>query len=453
MPRRTQRLTAVGGETRRHALPFRIGPRYVAAILTCVVCVALSFGGRGTVAAEEPADPFLMVRKVLTPRAGGPTFGEWVDSLTPEDCKGVEEAIRYGCAFLVKQQGPDGSFLGNADPMLRVGLTALAVLALMDAGHPYGGGSAESVGIRKGISFLRKAQDRLGRLGPDAAERNNHNHGFAMYALVRAFAITGDRGIQRAAQRALDFAAASRNRYLAWRYGVTPGDNDTDVTGVMMLAHAEARTLNRADDRPDGEELFVLDDEVYDGTRTWLDKMTDNNTGRVGYVVRGMGVSRYPQIQGVGDSKYPPEFSEAMTAVGGWLRLQMREDPTRDLNTQRAMALVAKVAPAEKVHRRTIDQYYWYWGARFASELDHWDKKTYTQLDAWRAAVVRALLGRQEPALGADLMRGGSWAPEGAWGSVGGRIYSSAFAVSTLRWAASRGGQRLVRGQGTREAP
>ena len=41
-----------------------------------------------------------------------------------------------------------------------------------------------------------------------------------------------------------NFIALARNPYFAWRYGVKPGDNDTSVSGWMMMALKSAKMIN-----------------------------------------------------------------------------------------------------------------------------------------------------------------------------------------------------------------
>ena len=56
-----------------------------------------------------------------------------------------------------------------------------------------------------------------------------------------------------AAQKALDFISLSRNPYFVWRYGVKPGDNDSSVTGWMMMPLKSAKLINE-----DQKELFRI---------------------------------------------------------------------------------------------------------------------------------------------------------------------------------------------------
>ena len=151
------------------------------------------------------------------------------------------------------------------------------------------------------------------------------------------------------AQKALDFIALARNPYFVWRYGVKPGDNDTSVTGWMMMALEErqadqrGRRASAASRRP-----LTLDEEAFDGIRAWLDKMTDPDYGRVGYIQRGTGPARPQELV----DRFPAEKSESMTAVGMLARIFLGEDPRRASLIQKGAACCAKLLPTWNTERR-----------------------------------------------------------------------------------------------------
>ncbi|MEZ6009376.1 MAG: HEAT repeat domain-containing protein [Planctomycetota bacterium] len=117
------------------------------------------------------------------------------------------------------------------------------------------------------------------------------------------------------------------------------------------------------------------------------------------------------------------------------------DDPNKDVVIQQGLELIAKRLPAWNVSHGAIDQYYWMWGARVAHELDRWGGKMATKLVRWRLEAAAALLSAQEEE-DSPLANAGSWPPDGAWGKYGGRVYSTALAISTLRLSAYRGAKR-----------
>ncbi|MGE0193466.1 MAG: hypothetical protein AB7T63_15660 [Planctomycetota bacterium] len=398
--------------------------------------VSLLPGSPSATGSEGKKYPLLLVRRLAVQGDGRPRFAGWALKRDAEE-EQVQQAIARGCAWLVAHQHEDGSFLGEASPEYRTGLSALALVALLDAGHGPDDATTEGASLRNGIALLLASQDEDGCVGPRVGERAIYGHAYGTYALVRAYEVARGAALERAVQAALDFTALARNPYFGWRYGIRPGDNDTDVSGCMMLAVAEAEAVNGqvASGEP---PVFRLDAGAMEGVRTWLMKVTDSNTGRVGYLTRGSGPARYDDKQ---MEWFQEHKSESMTAVGCWFRLRHGEDPSEAEVVQRGLQRIAKLPPEWNTLRGGLDQYFWMWGARVAHELDRWGGKAASKLDGWRAQAVAALLSAQEGGTNA-FTDAGSWPPDGAWGRWGGRVYSTALAVSTLKLSAYRGALR-----------
>lgn len=413
--------------------------RGLASVLACLACAALLPWGPQAAGGERNDDPLLLVRRIAPRVSGSTRFAGWALKGDAEEGQ-VAQAIARGCAWLVAHQEEDGSFLGEAAAEFRVGLSALAVLAFLDAGHVPDDATPEGAALRNGIAFLLSSQDEDGCLGQRLGERYIYGHAYGSYALVRAYEVTRGVALERAVQAALDFTELCRNPYFGWRYGVRPGDNDTDVTGSMMLAIAEAEAINAQ--APKGEPpVFRLDPGAWEGVRAWLDKVTDPVTGRVGYLTRGSGPARYDEKQMEWFQEYK---SESMTAVGAWCHMRGGEDPNKDPQLQAGLERIAKLPPEWNTLRGGLDQYFWMWTGRAAHELDRWGGKLVSKLDRWRGRAVAALLSAQEGGTNA-FTDAGSWPPDGAWGRWGGRVYSTALAVSTMKLSGYRG---VLRGEG-----
>ena len=161
----------------------------------------------------------------------------------------------------------------------------------------------------------------------------------------------------------------------------------------------------------------TIDEEAFDGIRAWIDKMTDPDYGRVGYISRGSGPARPPDLV----DRFPADKSESMTAVGVLARIFLGEDP--------------KKSDADQEGRRPLH----------ASSLA--DVEPERRLDRHVLLVLRDardVPGRRRPL--EEVGRGdedrdrrhasartrdycvykGSWDPIDPWGPDGGRVYSTA---------------------------
>jgi len=145
---------------------------------------------------------------------------------------------------------PDGFGKAPYDP----GVTGLALRAFLDAGYTHRGKHPFNDTVGRGLRHLRNIQDAEGCFGPRSSEQFVYNHAAATMAMTKAYDLTQSPLFRGAARRALQFIGKARNPDFAWRYGVRPGDNDTSVSGWMMLAirGADVETAPRARGRGRG---------------------------------------------------------------------------------------------------------------------------------------------------------------------------------------------------------
>jgi hypothetical protein len=320
------------------------------------------------------------------------------------------QAIAAALEWLAAHQGPDGSWeAGN--PKYAVGVTGLAILPFLGAGitdrsEPFGRT------VRDGLAYLLSVQDPEGCFGPRSHQHYVYDHALASLAVVEAYALTRSERLRTAAQKALDFVMLARNPYFAWRYGVKPGDNDTSVTSWMVLVLHAARSVQ------DGG--FAIDGAAFEGARAWLEKMTDPDTGRTGYVVRGGPPARTQDML----ERFPAVKSEAMTAAGLVIRLHTGEAPSSPL-FRKGLDLVLRKPPVWNAADGSVDMYYWYFGtlAAFHAGGDAW--RTWDH--ALRAAVLPAQ--RRD---GETTTTRGSWDAVDPWGAEGGTVYATALMTLCL---------------------
>lgn len=330
------------------------------------------------------------------------------------------EAADKALHWLVTHQQPDGSWssaefasgtdLPSDTPPARVhdvGVTGLAVLALQEAGQQPDRGEYATA-VKSALAFLLKIQDpKLGCFG----EANSHqaflyDHALATRAVVRGFAATKDAKLRDAAAAGLRFIESARNPYKAWRYAYPPdGQNDVSMTGFMVLTLAEAQQAG-----------FPVSPEAKQGALLFIDEMTDEATGRTGYIQRGGYSAREPTTS----ERWPLTMTEAMTAVALACRHALAEGATDGELITKSRARLTALPPQYSEGR--VDYFYWYFGTRAMNASG-----SPAESD-WDAALRSALVERQA----AD----GSFDPlADPWGHRGGMVYATAINALALQAA------------------
>ncbi|MHC4732304.1 MAG: prenyltransferase/squalene oxidase repeat-containing protein [Planctomycetota bacterium] len=318
----------------------------------------------------------------------------------------VEADGRWDAAGFMKHDPKDDQCAGVGSARYSVGVTGLALLAFLGAGYTDRGSrqtNPYAKNVRMGLQFLITSQDEAGCFGPRASAHFIYNHAIATLALCEAYWMTRNPRFKAPARAGLEFLMRARNPYMAWRYGVRTGENDTSVTGWAVMALKSGKYGG-----------FEVDADAFTGARQWIDKATDPKTGQVGYNFPGGSVAR---PEGMVD-RFPAEKSQAMTASGIMTRLLFGERPTSKIVAKGA-ALCLRQPPRWDPTDGSIDMYYWYWGtlAMFQMGGDAWGK--------WNEALKEAVVKHQH--VKGSGSRTGSWDPAGPWGTQdGGRVYSTA---------------------------
>ncbi len=315
------------------------------------------------------------------------------------------------------RQGPDGE--GKA--LYDAGVTGLALCALLGAGYTNRGRHPFAKVVAKGLRYLKNVQDNEGCFGPRTSQHYVYNHATAALAMVEAYGMTGSPIFKGSAQKALDFIALSRNPYFAWRYGVKPGDNDTSVTGWMMMALKSAQLINKDATRRGKPAPLTIDEAAFDGVQAWIDKMTDPDYGRTGYIQRGGAPARPQEMI----DKFPGDKSESMTGVGMLARIFRGENPRTSEIIQKGARLCAALPPTWNPTDGSIDMYYWYYATLALYQVGGPAWKT------WNKHLKTDVVDNQRKDT-TYCMYKGSWDPIGPWGPDGGRVYSTALMAMCL---------------------
>ncbi|MHC4846367.1 MAG: prenyltransferase/squalene oxidase repeat-containing protein [Planctomycetota bacterium] len=347
----------------------------------------------------------------------------------PDVPDNINTSIRDGLEWLANHQNPEGFWScaafdiecgqrstdvfcdGLGNPQFDVGVTGLSLLAFMGAGHTQKHGLHKKV-VSRGLRYLTDVQSNDGNFGQATNPQHTYDHVIATLAMVEAYGRGGrDRHLREPAERALKYLYRIRNPGGAWRYAsfhqemaTTP--NDMSVTGWAILAMTLAKDLD-----------LPFDETALEDSLLFLEEMTDPVTGVTGYSERGARPAR----QLGADALWPDDQTEAMTAVGVLCRIFADPDLERPGNremVEKGIEVLSRMPPLwedELPGRR--DFYYWYYGAYATFQFgdDAWK--------IWERSMSSAIVAHQHEE--GELR--GSWDPqEDPWGSVGGRVYSTA---------------------------
>lgn len=164
------------------------------------------------------------------------------DEITPE----LDEAINRGIAYLLTEQGEDGSF-GSGRFGKNVAVTALACIALLSDGNLPGRGE-HAKALEKGLEFILSTSTETGLLAADSTNGPMYGHGFATLFLGEVYGMTQGGGESRLATRthealvkAVRLIERSQNNEGGWRYNPVPFDADVSVTICQIMALRSAR--------------------------------------------------------------------------------------------------------------------------------------------------------------------------------------------------------------------
>ena len=332
----------------------------------------------------------------------------------------LESSLRFALQWLQRHQHAEGMWsarsfgqlcegeacAGGGSDAHDVGVTALAVLAILEAG-PARRARFED-GARKGLAWLAERQGLDGCVGPTSG-KFIYGHALATMAFARACRLPGGEEFRARAARGARFLRQARNPGLAWRYGVRDGENDTSVTawaGAALLACAAPEVGAPADPK------------VWEGVRRWLAQSTNDWTQETSY--------RRPGAASTGDRF---ERNEGMTAAALWLRLSTGTD-RRSPELRAAARRLGWCLPAWNASGTSVDYAAWYSGTRALAAYG--DPALW---ESWSAAARRVLVAHQRKY--ADGCACGSWDPVDRWGAEGGRVYATAINALTLERIAS----------------
>jgi hypothetical protein len=312
-----------------------------------------------------------------------------------QSADGRWDANRFGAGQEQRVEGHDRGGAGrNAD----TGISALAILAFLGAGHTHEQGDYQDT-VRRGLEFLIRSQAADGSLfGASTLYAQMYCHSMATFALAEAHAMTGDSRLERAVTKAIAYSLRAQHTTTGgWRY--RPNEiGDTSQLGWQMMALASAKRAGLAIP-----------------THTWT---------RVGRFLQSV---RRGQHGGLASYRPDGPPSTAMTAEALYCRLLLVEMGGETVDEAAASEATRQLLGALP-NRQRVNLYYWYYASL---ALHHRSVASDTNAAAWRAwndAITSALLETQIAA-GPDA---GSWNANTVWGGYGGRVYTTAMAAMCL---------------------
>jgi hypothetical protein len=317
----------------------------------------------------------------------------------------TEAAVEAALKWLAANQSADGRWDASAFEAGRewkvlghdrngagaeadTGVTALALLAMLGAGHSHLEGQYRK-NVQYGLEFLLHSQRPDGNLAGDARLfARMYCHGMATLALCEAYAVTGDHRIRPFAERAVQYTIDSQHSTSGgWRY--QPGDQgDMSQFGwqVMALKSAELAGIEVPSRTRDGMLRFL--------------RSTTSGT-----------------YSGLASYRPGERPSRTMTAEALTCRFFLDLEPD-SATLREGIAFIMQELPADG----KANCYFWYYAtlALFHAQDNSWD--------VWNEALQQQLLRRQQT----ESSLAGSWDPDTVWGGYGGRVYTTAMAALCL---------------------
>jgi hypothetical protein len=318
-----------------------------------------------------------------------------------------------------------GQDRGGAGRNADTGISALALLAFLGAGHSHLQGEYRDT-VRRGVDFLLRSQAADGSLfGDSTLYAQMYCHSMATFALAETLALSGDRRLEPAVIKAVNYSLAAQNTGTGgWRY--RPGDSgDTSQMGWQIMSLASAKRAG-----------IRIPDQTWNRVDRFLRSVRRGNFG--------------------GLASYRPDspFSTSMTAESLYCHLVLDEMSGSNFTEAAANEATNQVLSTLPTAER-VNLYYWYYATLALHHRQQINDASSAAWHTWNDALTSALLSTQV----ADGKDFGSWNTDCQWGGYGGRVYTTAVAAMCLevyyryapapaeqqRWATQRASQPATR--------
>lgn len=302
------------------------------------------------------------------------------------------EARKEGLLWLVRVQDSSGKW----DPdqwggrrEYTIGLTGMALLSLARSDEDF---LKKLKSIDQAVDFLLSQQHIDGRFG-DEFDGTMYNHGIATVALLETYGKNKDPDLEEPLRKALDFIRRQQLPSGGWGYRKHSGEMaNTSISTWPLQALLISAELGRED------EGHALKRGL-----AWLVGVVDER-GQFGYQ----------------QPRHFPHGPNALTAMGAYCVLRAsKEGIAVDRRLLHQVEQALSMRPPEKPKANFYRTYFQ------VCALKEADKKQYA--DSVSDLQQELLSKRQQSGTNK-----GSWDPQDQWGTVGGRIYSTAMAALSL---------------------
>lgn len=308
---------------------------------------------------------------------------KWFDRHQSKDGRWDADLLGAG-----REAQVDGRNRNGSGAMADTGISGLALLAFLGAGHTHLEGPYRK-NVQLGLEYLLRNQTSDGSLAGQARlYARMYCHGMALMAVGEAYAMTSDERMLPYLKRGIHYTVAAQHQTNGgWRYRVGDrGDMSQFGWQLMALKSAEQAGIAITPRTQTGMERFLSGAEA----------------GEFG------GLAAYrPQERP----------SVTMTAEALACRLLLGVN-SHDAQLREATDYLLGEVPGSG----TDNFYYWYYASLSLSQLGGED------WELWNQAMSERLLETQRT----EGDAAGSWDPVTVWGAHGGRAYTTALGALCL---------------------
>jgi hypothetical protein len=272
------------------------------------------------------------------------------------------------------------------------------LLAFLGAGHSHIQGEYRDT-VRRGVDFLLRSQAADGSLfGDSTFYAQMYCHSIATFALAETQAMSGDRRLEPAVTKAVNYSLSAQNAGTGgWRY--RPGDTgDTSQMGWQLMSLASAKRAG-----------IRIPDQTWNRVERFLRSVRRGNFG--------------------GLASYRPDSpaSTSMTAESLYCHLVLNEMSGLGFAEQAAGEATNQVLTSRPTAER-INLYYWYYATLALHHRQQVSDASTNAWHTWNDALTDVLLSTQVT----ERPNAGSWDANCQWGGYGGRVYTTALAAMCL---------------------